>query len=104
MIAGCSQYILATKEVNKDGGSTLTVMMSGVSYIPSEISVRQGDSIKFVNTDFYAHTVTIPSLDINQEISGDQSITVKVDKAGTFDLQCTIHPPLMTGKIFSIGK
>ena len=107
VIAGCtkytptSQYAPTTKEVGKEGGGTLIVRMSGVSFIPSEINVEQGDEIAFVNTDSYAHTVTIPDLGIDRRVSGGQTFTVKVDKTGTFNLQCTIHLPSMVGQISS---
>jgi len=107
LVAGCAPYgsteqsTLITKEASRGGDETLIVRMSGVSFIPSEISVQQGDEIRFVNTDSYAHTVTIPDLGIDKKVNGDQSFTVKVDKTGIFDLQCTIHLPSMVGKISS---
>ena len=47
VIAGCTQYTVTsqdtptTKDVSREGKGTLIVRMSGVSFIPSEISVKQ---------------------------------------------------------------
>lgn len=101
VIAGCTQSLPTINDVDKEGGGTLTVMMSGVTFMPPQINVKQGDEIRFMNINSYTHTVTIPELDIDQTVSAGQSFTVKVDKTGTFDLQCTIHVPKMVGKITS---
>jgi len=107
MVAGCapngqtSESVPTTKEVEKDGDGRLTVMMSGVTFMPPLIDVKPGDEIRFMNINSYTHTVTIPDLDIDERVDGGQSFIVKVDKAGVFNLKCTIHVPRMVGEITS---
>lgn len=79
---------------------TEEIVMQNTVYNPSEKTVTKGTTVKWVNKDPYAHTVTSSE---NKFDSGNmnvgQTFEHKFDSAGTYDYYCTYHLPGMTGKI-----
>ena len=73
-------------------------------YIPSEISIKTGDSITWKNQDVAFHSVTSGSYDEPSDLfdSGhldpDEPFTLTFDENGVYDYFCTLHP-WMKGKI-----
>ena len=73
-------------------------------YIPSKISIRQGESVTWLNEDAAFHSVTSGTYENPNEMfdSGhldpNESFTVKFEESGTFDYFCTLHP-WMKGKV-----
>lgn len=73
-------------------------------YIPSEITVKPGDSVTWQNQDVAFHSVTSGSYDAPTELfdSGhldpDESYTLTFDEIGVQDYFCTLHP-WMKGKV-----
>jgi len=73
-------------------------------YIPSKISIIQGESVTWLNEDAAFHSVTSGTYENPNGIfdSGyldpNESFTVKFEESGTFDYFCTLHP-WMKGKV-----
>lgn len=60
-----------------------------------EITVKKGDTVRFVNDDYYGHNVysetTGASFDIGLQSPGDEHDIV-LEKLGIVDIRCRIHP------------
>ena len=77
------------------------VVLSDISFEPSEITVDPGTTITFVHEDGgIPHTVTADdgSFDSGQMSDGD-AFTVTVEEAGEIPFFCEIHPGQMQGTI-----
>ncbi len=73
-------------------------------YIPSKISIRQGESVTWLNEDAAFHSVTSGTYENpngmfdSRYLDPNESFTVKFEESGTFDYFCTLHP-WMKGKV-----
>ena len=73
-------------------------------YIPSKISIIQGESVTWLNEDAAFHTVTSGTYENpngmfdSGHLDPNESFTVKFEESGTFDYFCTLHP-WMKGKV-----
>jgi len=88
-----------------EGVPSVTVVLKNFEFSPSNIDVEEGQIIEFKNEEG-VHTVTIseaghdePLIDI--ELSSADSVLVKFNEAGSFDLKCRYHPN-MVGKIVAL--
>lgn len=59
------------------------------------LTIKTGDSVKFTNNDPFFHNVfslsDLKTFDLGSYPTG-QSKSVTFDKAGTYDIECAIHP------------
>ena len=74
------------------------VNQKGKTFIPHELNVVVGDTITFKNSDTFAHNAYTDDeaneFDIGMQSPGvDATITVK--SAGTFSIECAIHPNML---------
>ena len=73
-------------------------------YLPSIITIKQGQQVTWSNEDVAFHTVTSGFYDEPSDLfdSGhldpEQKFIVSFDEQGTFDYFCTLHP-WMAGKV-----
>ncbi|MEK0318051.1 MAG: plastocyanin/azurin family copper-binding protein [Nitrosopumilus sp.] len=73
-------------------------------YIPSKISIRQGESVTWLNEDAAFHSVTSGTYENpngmfdSGYLDPNESFSVKFEESGTFDYFCTLHP-WMKGKV-----
>jgi len=73
-------------------------------FIPSKISIRQGESVTWLNEDAAFHSVTSGTYENpngmfdSRYLDPNESFTVKFEESGTFDYFCTLHP-WMNGKV-----
>lgn len=74
---------------------TPTVTISNFAYSPDPITITQGQSIRFVNSDDVGHTVTAEDGSFDSKmLDKNKSWTHKFDKAGTYKYYCTVHPSM----------
>lgn len=77
---------------------------TNLCYIPSIITIKQGQQVTWSNEDVAFHTVTSGLYDEPSDLfdSGHldpkQKFIVSFDEQGTFDYFCTLHP-WMAGKV-----
>ena len=78
--------------------ATKTIVQAGQSFSETDISVKTGDHIKFLNQDDVNHNILVQSGDDDDD-SRDMgvqpptgAIDVAFDKAGKFKVRCHIHP------------
>lgn len=70
----------------------------GKTFVPSSITVKVGDTITFKNSDSFAHNAYTDD-EANEFDTGMQSSstnkTITVKEAGTFSIECAIHPNML---------
>lgn len=83
------------------GATTEVVTMQGLAYTPSEITVAPGTTVRWVNQEQAAHTVTSdePGGPLDSGVLGEgQSFEYTFETPGTFTYHCEIHP-FMTASV-----
>ena len=94
----------AAPTTQKEPASTADVVkvsMKDIKYIPATAPVRTGQTVKWVNDDAVAHTVTATSgasFDSGTVPAGG-TYSWKATKAGTVKYFCTIHGPQQSGTL-----
>ena len=75
--------------------ATHTVVMEGVAFVPQTVTVKQGDTVVWVNKDPFAHTATAQDRSFDsREIAADKTWKYTVRKKGTIPYVCTLHPTM----------
>jgi plastocyanin len=107
ILAGCFSQHEATAptegacNVNVGGGvpgSTL-IVVRGFAFTPSEVTVRVGDRVTWINCDQEQHTSTADGGQWSSPlISAGEAFTETFQTAGDFPYHCTPHP-FMTGRV-----
>lgn len=76
---------------------THTVDQIGKQFSVKKLVIKAGDSVNFVNSDTVQHNVfslsDIKSFDLGTYPKGE-SKTVKFDKPGVVEVECSIHPDM----------
>ncbi len=77
----------------------VVVKIDNFSYMPHDITVAAGTTIKWVNNDDIPHTV-VSTTDLfkSKALDTDDKFSFKFDKPGTYEYFCSIHPK-MTAKV-----
>ena len=73
----------------------LTVVQAHRAFSVADIHVKRGDTVTFTNDDAFNHHVFVktPSFAFESaEQAPGETVNVKFPVAGTFDVQCGIHP------------
>jgi len=81
---------------------TIQVRIEKLSFQPSQVAARVGDTIEWVNADFVAHTATARNGAWDVMIAPAKTAGVVLKTDGTVEYYCRFHPN-MIGKI-TIGK
>ncbi len=73
------------------------VSQKNKAFSVKKLSVKAGDSVKFVNEDNFAHNVfslsAAKSFDLGSFGNGG-SKTIVFDKAGKIEVECAVHPDM----------
>ena len=77
-------------------GGAVTVSMKNTLFVPRDVKVKVGDTIRWTNDDPFPHTVTKtggpgPKFD-SGTVDGGEAYKQKFTQAGKIDYVCTIHP------------
>lgn len=79
--------------------ATHGVIIEGMRYTPSKLSVVSGDWVVFSNKDLFPHTVTADGKSFDsQGIAADTSWKFKAARPGVYSYHCIFHP-MMKGTI-----
>jgi len=78
-------------------GADATVRMAGLTFRPATLTVRQGDTVVFVNDDVAPHTVTSDPVGLDSGTLPPGKV-FSVVASGGFEYRCTIHPR-MTARV-----
>ncbi len=75
----------------------VTIIQKDKQFAPQDIAILSGDTLVFVNADTVKHNVHSPTegfvFDLSLQNPG-QSDTVRITKAGVFEVLCHIHPKM----------
>ena len=74
-----------------------TVNIQGNAFSPAEITIKQGESVTWVNKDSVGHTV-VGTTFTSALLDTGQSFTQVFSSVGTFEYHCSVHPN-MIGKV-----
>jgi plastocyanin len=77
---------------------TITVTIADLTFQPSEIKAKVGDTILWVNKDVLAHTATAHDKSFDVMQPPKKTVSQKLTKAGSFAFYCKYHPN-MTGRL-----
>ncbi len=75
-------------------GETLQVIVEKFKFAPMNLEVKVGDTVEWVNKDSVRHTVTIPVLNVDQNLPAGGTTTYTFTEKGSFDYHCTPHPSM----------
>jgi len=75
----------------------VVVAQKGKAFSTRKLSVKVGDTVKFVNEDPFSHNVfslsDAKSFDLGSYGQGG-SKSIAFDKAGTVEVECAVHPDM----------
>jgi len=96
--AALAALAIAAAPIGQAAAETIQVTIKGLAFSPTQITAHVGDTIKWVNDDFVAHTATARNgaWDINLAPHATGQIVLK--RAGTVAFYCRYHPN-MQGEI-----
>ena len=72
--------------------ATIQVVIEKLTFAPTEISAKVGDTIEWVNNDVFAHTATARNGDFDVMQPPKKTVTSVLKKAGTVEYYCRFHP------------
>ena len=75
---------------------THTVVIAEMQFSPRSLSVRRGDTVVWINKDFFPHNVTAQQggTFASPELAPNQSWKYVAVEAGSFIYVCTLHPTM----------
>ncbi len=81
------------------------VKMQNMAFVPQNVTIKQGESVRWTNMDLVPHTATsgspgdanAGSLWNSGNLSMGQSYTHKFNDVGEFVYFCQVHPTMMFG-------
>ncbi len=72
-----------------------TVVIEGMKFVPDKITVARGDTVVWINKDFFPHTVTATGGRFDShEIEAAKSWKYVPKKEGEFGYFCILHPAM----------
>ena len=89
------QTVTATPTLQKTPSvSENTIRIKNFAFDPASITVKVGSTVRWVNQDSVPHRILFADGADSTILAPSQSWSRKIDKAGTFDYSCTIHPTM----------
>lgn len=86
------------------GNVPATVHIRNFAFVPATLTVAAGTTVRFVNDDAEAHTVTAAGGTFNSEgIDGGASWSYRFATAGRFDYFCALHPYMRGAVVVAAG-
>jgi plastocyanin len=75
--------------------TTHTVVIAEMKFVPETLTVRPGDTVIWINRDFFPHTATAQDRSFDSgDIATNQSWKYVATKKGTAAYVCTLHPTM----------
>jgi plastocyanin len=68
------------------------VNMSNTSFLPSQVTITAGTTVKWTNGSSMPHTVTSSSGLFNQHLNVGETFSYTFTTAGSYSYTCTLHP------------
>ena len=71
-----------------------TIVQSGRTFRPGDVTINRGESLTFTNNDEFIHQVYAEGQFDSEEKSPGENLTESFTQAGTFQVRCHIHPKM----------
>ena len=75
-------------------GGTHIVEIEAMKFKPETLTVKSGDTITWINKDFFPHTATAIKFFNSRSIPATKSWSYKAKSPGTFPYKCLFHPTM----------
>jgi plastocyanin len=72
--------------------STVKINIKDLVFSSSQVSLRVGDVIEWVNSDFIDHTATADNNDFDVVIPAGTATHLVIEHSGTINYYCRYHP------------
>lgn len=84
----------AAPTTSSSSSAPVEVKMANIQFSPASVTVKVGQTVKWVNNDSVDHNVTASSgaTFTSNNFGQGGTYTFKATKAGTIKYSCTIHP------------
>ena len=80
--------------------TTHTVVISEMKFAPEALTIKRGDTIVWVNKDFFPHTATAQDRSFDsRDIGTNKTWKYVANKNSTFPYICTLHPTMKAALI-----
>jgi plastocyanin len=90
---------LVVTNVEAAGGTVHTVTIDGFAFKPPSVTVKQGDTVEWRNSDPVPHTATAKDAGLDSgDIAANGRYRFVAKKKGRFAYICTLHP-IMKGEL-----
>mgnify|MGYP001604578443 CR=1 FL=1 len=97
LVAACntSQCVSENIQAQTSSGNVVSVSIKDFKFVPSEASIKVGDTVVWTNDDNAAHTVESTDRTLkSDELSHGDTYKHTFTKAGTYNYICGIHPSM----------
>ena len=75
--------------------TTHTIVIADMKFVPEALTVKPGDTVVWVNKDFFPHTATAQDRSFDsRDIATNKSWKHVATKKGAFPYICTLHPTM----------
>lgn len=74
---------------------THIVDQQGLEYIPAQLTIKAGDTVTFLNSDFMRHHIQYvsgPGIFESSLLPVGEKMSITLEKAGEYSVGCRIHP------------
>jgi plastocyanin len=71
-----------------------TIVQKDRAFHPTEVTINRGESLTFTNNDTFIHQIYVIGLFDSEEKAPGENLTENFTQAGTFEVQCHIHPKM----------
>ena len=77
------------------------VSLESSNFDPAELTIAAGTTVRFLNSDSFAHTVTqgtggqaVDDPIVDEDLEPNKSVGVTFDEPGTYEITCELHPSM----------
>jgi plastocyanin len=87
--------VLGAPLIRAAAANVVTVVQNHRAFSIPAAAIKRGDSLHFTNEDVFNHQIYVKSAAFNFESAEQppgETVSIVFTTAGTFDVQCEIHP------------
>ena len=93
LLFGCTQSPPSgNSDNNQPQTGTVTVEIRDFKFVPADLQIAKGTTVKWTNFDVAPHTATSAGNFDSGTLQQGQSYSFTFNNAGAFDYICTVHP------------
>ncbi len=68
------------------------VVIENFKFRPTDLEIKAGDTVEWVNKDGGAHTVTLENNEFNEKLPSGATVTHTFTNTGSYAYHCSFHP------------